>query len=410
VPAANLNPRLRFWHWWSFGCSDYGQVQITTNNGMSWLNLTNGQYSATSSGVWAHPQLDLIPYAGQTVRLGFYIYAHSTAYCSPDTSAGWYVDDLALLADGLPPFITVQPTNQTVHVESPASFTVSATGTDPLSYQWRSNGVPILNATNTVYSIASTEPNYQAGYDVVITNIYGSATSIPPATLTVLTLPGQLTNVVVDPVTPPGNAGYTNQVFTITGSGEDIQGTADAFEFVCEPLTGDGQIVARVTSLVGADAGAEAGVMIRESLDAGSPHAFLRINATTNMVFRRRLATSNYSIDTASSVTNHNWLRLMRMGNNFIGLSSTNGTSWEYVWFTTINMSNQVQVGLAVTAHHNALYATATVDNVSIGSLTALPTWPLSGAKILMGGEAGGMAEFQRVGGLKFLLGSVSAH
>src|ERR1017187_9510436 len=414
VPAANLSPRLRFWHWWSFSCGDYGQVHISTNNGVTWINLS-GQYTATSSGVWANPQaLDLTPYAGQTVRLGFYFYATSSG-CNYTVSSGWYVDDVLVSAIGVPPFITAEPTNQTVNIQSPASFTVtvSPSSATPLAYQWRSNGVPMVNATNAVYSIASAQPSYQAGYDVVITNLYGSATSVPPATLTVLNLPPPppWTNIVVDPVTPLGTAGYSNGVFTITGSGEDIQGTADAFEFLCQPLTNDGQIMARVTSLAGADPRAEAGVMIRESLDAGSTHAFLRVNANTNVVFRRRLATNapnNYSIDTAFAPTNHSWLRLMRMGNNFVAHCSTNGVNWEYVWFTTINMSNQVQVGLAVTAHNNELYATGTFDNVSVGPLSPIPgTWPLPGPKFILGGEAGGYSEFQRVGGYKFLLGGV---
>ncbi len=33
IPDAALNPRLRFWHWWSFGYYDFGQVQISTSNG-----------------------------------------------------------------------------------------------------------------------------------------------------------------------------------------------------------------------------------------------------------------------------------------------------------------------------------------------------------------------------------------
>ena len=40
VPAAGLNPRLRFWHWWSFKDYDFGQVQISTNNGASWQALS----------------------------------------------------------------------------------------------------------------------------------------------------------------------------------------------------------------------------------------------------------------------------------------------------------------------------------------------------------------------------------
>ena len=36
VPTAGENPRLRFWHWWSFASNDWGQVQVSTDNGATW--------------------------------------------------------------------------------------------------------------------------------------------------------------------------------------------------------------------------------------------------------------------------------------------------------------------------------------------------------------------------------------
>ena len=207
---------------------------------------------------------------------------------------------------------------------------------------------------------------------------------------------------------PPGSVGYTNNFFTISGSGEDIEDTADAFYFVHQPLAGDGQIVARVLSVQGSDPQAEAGIMIRESLAAGSKHAFLRLNTTTNAAFRRRLTNDEYSVATGVTGTNRTWLRLTRLGNTFIAHCSTNGTNWDYVWFTTINMSSTVEVGLAVTAHHNGLLATGRVDNVSIGALSPLPgVWPLVGPKLLLGGEPSPRAEIQRIGGFKLLLAGV---
>jgi hypothetical protein len=98
----------------------------------------------------------------------------------------------------------------------------------------------------------------------------------------------------------------------------------------------------------------------------------------------------------------------MRMGNTFVAHYSTNGLNWQYMWFTTVNMSNQVQVGLAVTAHHYGELATATFDNVTIGALTPLSgTWPLTGPLLLQGGQNWSQAEFQRIGGFEFLLGGV---
>jgi|ERR1039458_10133297 hypothetical protein len=99
----------------------------------------------------------------------------------------------------------------------------------------------------------------------------------------------------------------------------------------------------------------------------------------------------------------------MRQGNTFTGHASTNGVDWSLIWWTTVvNMPTNLEVGLAVTAHKNYSIATAQFDNVTPGSLTPLPgTWLVPGPWIYMGGESGVMAECQRVGGLKFLVGGV---
>ena len=101
VPTASQNPRLRFWHWWSFACGDYGQVQISTNNGASWVNLSP-QYTTDSSGKWTEGWLDLSLYAGQTVRLGLY-FASTSSGCGNTVSAGWYVDEIMVESGPLPP-------------------------------------------------------------------------------------------------------------------------------------------------------------------------------------------------------------------------------------------------------------------------------------------------------------------
>ena len=95
----------------------------------------------------------------------------------------------------------------------------------------------------------------------------------------------------------------------------------------------------------------------------------------------------------------------MRQGDTFIGHSSSNGVDWQYVWFTTLSLSNQVHIGLAVTAHQYSQMATGTFDNVSITGLTPLSgAWPLPAPKILLGGDGANVAEFNRVGGFKFLV------
>jgi hypothetical protein len=73
----------------------------------------------------------------------------------------------------------------TVAAGSPASFSVTATGTGPLSYQWRFNGTPIAGATASTYTIATTSAGDVGNYDVVVSNAAGPTQSAV-ATLTLV--------------------------------------------------------------------------------------------------------------------------------------------------------------------------------------------------------------------------------
>src|SRR5438045_621217 len=87
--------------------------------------------------------------------------------------------------DGVPPTITSQPASVTVLVGQRATFTVVATGTAPLGYQWRKNGTAISGATSASYTTPATaSADNGAKVVVVVSNSAGNATS-NAATLTV---------------------------------------------------------------------------------------------------------------------------------------------------------------------------------------------------------------------------------
>ena len=78
-------------------------------------------------------------------------------------------------------------------------------------------------------------------------------------------------------------------VYTLTASGADISGTADAFHFTDHPVTGDCTITARVDSLTQTDPWAKAGVMLRQQIDdTGSPNALMLIPALAQARFQYR--------------------------------------------------------------------------------------------------------------------------
>lgn len=92
-------------------------------------------------------------------------------------SLGSVTSTAAVLTVGLVPAITTQPVALTVAAGRPASFTVAASGSDTLTYQWRKAATNIAGATSATYTIASAAAADAASYDVVVSNSYGSATS-----------------------------------------------------------------------------------------------------------------------------------------------------------------------------------------------------------------------------------------
>lgn len=75
------------------------------------------------------------------------------------------------------PTITVQPVTQTVTAPNAATFTVTASGTAPLNYQWYMNGAPVGSNSSTFNTGPTTLAQNGYGVDVVVTNSVGSATS-----------------------------------------------------------------------------------------------------------------------------------------------------------------------------------------------------------------------------------------
>jgi hypothetical protein len=82
------------------------------------------------------------------------------------------------------PTITTQPASQTVNAGANVSFTVVASGTAPLSYQWQKNGTSISDATSATLTLSSVTTDSAGSYTVRVSNTAGSVTSAA-ATLTV---------------------------------------------------------------------------------------------------------------------------------------------------------------------------------------------------------------------------------
>jgi hypothetical protein len=140
------------------------------------------------------------------------------------------------------PAITTQPASQTVIAGKTTSFTVAASGTAPLMYQWSKNGSPIGGANSPTYTTpAEVSTDNNAQFTVAVSNSAGNATS-NAATLTVsastlllnssasalsfgsVTMPNSGTQTVT--LTNAGNSSVTISNVTVSGAGFNATGVS----------------------------------------------------------------------------------------------------------------------------------------------------------------------------------------
>ncbi|MGB2865959.1 MAG: hypothetical protein WBC05_21680 [Sedimentisphaerales bacterium] len=165
--------------------------------------------------------------------------------------------------------------------------------------------------------------------------------------------------------------------YTMTGSGADIWNNGpgageyyDEFHYAYKTLTGAGSIVARVDSVENTDGWAKAGVMIRETLDADSKHAFACVTPANGVAAQGRPDTGAASFNTAQGgITAPYWMKLERsISGSFTVSHSANGSTWQPVTGAipqTISMGSNVYIGLALTSHNAGVTCEAVFSNVT---------------------------------------------
>ena len=158
---------------------------------------------------------------------------------------------------------------------------------------------------------------------------------------------------------------------TMSAAGNDIWNEADQCRFAYKRLNGNGSIVVRVDSLLNTNAWAKAGVMIRETLDAGSAHAAVVVTPGNGVSFPRRPFANGASEQIGQTgITAPHWVKLTRTGETFTAEHSADGTAWTSVGpdaaasSDTISMASSVLVGLCLTSHNVNATTTAEFSNV----------------------------------------------
>jgi len=242
-----------------------------------------------------------------------------------------------------------------------------------------SSGVTLNSAAVTVNSwsatsIAVTIPSgASSGYLVVSVAPSMNDSNAVRFTITSSPLPTGWLDQDVGTVGALGSATFASGTFTIQGAGSSFGSTPDGLHFVYQALSGDGTIIARVTSVSNAYQLSE--VMIRETLDQNAKS--MTVMDYANIIYSvNRTATAGSASYTTSGVpaAPPYWIKLVRTGNNFTGYTSPDGNNWTiFGGPQPISMQQNVYVGLGVSSGGVGLN-TVTFDNVSItSSATSAP-------------------------------------
>ncbi len=194
----------------------------------------------------------------------------------------------------------------------------------------------------------------------------------------------------------PGFVEAADGSIIMNGIGTDIWNNGDQFRYAYKSLSGNGSITVRVDSIALSNEWAKAGVMIRETLEAGSKHAFVALTPTPShgLSFQRRPTADAASGNTdVADIALPHWVKLTRTGNVFAAQRSEDGETWTDIVVSPaldIAMAANVYIGLAVCSHDPAIVTAAEFSNVSTtGNVTG--AWQT--AEIGIAQPAGNSAE-----------------
>ena len=174
-----------------------------------WFTGTNAISTTNSTATNATLILSNV----QTNQAGTYFVVVSNALGSITST------NAILTMAGSPPFITLQPSDQTNNGAATVTFSVQATGTAPLSYQWNFNGAPMLGQNSTNLVLGGIQSTQAGNYSVTITNAWGSTNSVNAVLTVAGSNPPPFPPVIfIQPSNQVVHAG-SNVTFTVAASG-----------------------------------------------------------------------------------------------------------------------------------------------------------------------------------------------
>ncbi len=168
-----------------------------------------------------------------------------------------------------------------------------------------------------------------------------------------------------------------DEMFSVTTSGTQIQGSSDNFSFLYQEKSGPQQIIARVGNIEETGSGSQAGIMFRESTLPGSLYILYTMTAYDGIKLKYRWDDNSPSVVEVSdpSIVPPCWLSLKRDGYNYFTASySIDGVNWtpHGEFSVPLELPQTALAGLVATSGFNE--GTSWFDNVEFNVVTGIET------------------------------------
>ena len=288
----------------------------------------------------------------------------------------------SLSTTSVPPAIVLSAPSSGANYSTPANIELAAAVTPnghTISQVKFYNGATLLGDsasapygftwTNVVagsYSLSASAV-YDAGSSVISASVGVSVTAVVSNAPAPVTLPVPWQETDIGSVATIGTTAISNGVYTVSGAGS-ISDTADSFHFVYQPLTGNGEMVAQIMSAENTGANGCVGVMIRESLTAGSRYALMSLSTSDAFLWQRRAKTNfkTWSSTAVSGVPPQTWVRITRNNSFFTGYMSNDGANWTQVGLGNLTMATNIYLGLVVASGDPTVLNTSSFSNLNV--------------------------------------------
>jgi len=343
-----------------------GTASLTYTNQINVGSVTNATVSGLTQGVACYFAVSAYNAAGLESALSSEI-----SFTPPVTTSNSSPPEIVLISPASGTAYTAPATIALAASVTPNGHTITkvqfysgttllgASTTAPYSFSWGNVGAGSYNLSASAV--------YDAGSGVASSSVAVLVTTAVTNSPTPVALPAPWQAVDIGSGGTTGNSFVSNNVFVVSGEGA-ISGTSDSFRYVYQPLSGDGQITAQLSSVQNTTGNGCVGVMIRESLASGARYALMSVSTSDSLLWQRRNKTNfkTWTTTAGSATPPQAWVRLVRSGSSLIGYGSTDGINWTQASSANISMASDIYVGLAVASGSNSLLNTSSFSNLNV--------------------------------------------